>query len=35
VFPPPGAAAGPRPVGDALGRHKARTPGWFGWEGDP
>jgi hypothetical protein len=29
------AADGPRRVGDALGRHRARTPGWFGWEGDP
>ena len=28
------AADGPRRVGDALGRHRARTPGFFGWEMD-
>ncbi|WP_437976930.1 hypothetical protein WMF11_07345 [Sorangium sp. So ce295] len=29
------AADGPRLPGDALGRHRARTPGLFGWELDP
>jgi hypothetical protein len=29
------AADGPRLVGDNLARHRARTPGWFGWELDP
>ncbi len=29
------AADGPRVVGDALGRHRARTPGIFGWEPSP
>ena len=29
------AADGPRRVGEALGRHRARTPGWFGWEESP
>ena len=29
------AADGPRVVGDALGRHRARTPGFFGWEVQP
>jgi hypothetical protein len=26
------AADGPRLLGDALGRHRAKTPGFFGWE---
>ncbi|AUX26759.1 uncharacterized protein SOCEGT47_073290 [Sorangium cellulosum] len=29
------AADGPRLPGDALGRHRARTPGILGWELDP
>ncbi len=29
------AADGPRVVGDALGRQRARTPGFFGWEPQP
>jgi hypothetical protein len=29
------AADGPREVGDALGRHRARTPGVVGWERSP
>jgi len=29
------AADGPRVVGDALGRQRARTPGFFGWERQP
>ncbi|MFT3768776.1 MAG: hypothetical protein QM820_25295 [Minicystis sp.] len=28
-------ADGPRWVGDDLGRHRARTPGFFGWEPQP
>jgi hypothetical protein len=28
------ATDGPRQVGDMLGRHRARTPGFFGWEMD-
>jgi hypothetical protein len=28
------AVDGPRRLGDALGRHRARTPGFFGWELD-
>lgn len=28
-------ADGPRSVGDDLGRHRARTPGFFGWEASP
>ncbi|WP_437992786.1 glycoside hydrolase family 113 [Sorangium sp. So ce145] len=29
------AADGPSLLGEALGRHRARTPGLFGWELDP
>ncbi len=29
------AVDGPRRAGEALGRQRARTPGWFGWEATP
>ncbi|APR80513.1 Hypothetical protein A7982_05860 [Minicystis rosea] len=28
-------ADGPRSIGDDIGRHRARTPGFFGWEPEP